>query len=90
MKVVEQLVAGCAQVETYRIGAFGQCLLAAGAFDAYVDLSGSTRKWDQAGSLLVAKEAGAEIVDLDPPNGDALRVMVTNGKLTKELRAIVQ
>lgn len=89
MKIVEQLVATCAQVETYRIGAFGQCLLAAGAFDAYVDLSGSTRKWDQAGSLLVAQEAGAEVIDLDPPSGDALRVLVTNGKLTQQLRSIV-
>ena len=89
MKIVEELVAACAQVETYRIGAFGQCLLSAGAFDAYVDLSGSTRKWDQAGSLLVAQEAGAEIIDLDPPTGDALRVMVTNGKLTEQLEVII-
>mgnify|MGYP001610599915 CR=1 FL=1 len=85
MKVVEKLVAACAQVETFRIGAVGQCLLAAGAFDAYVDLSGSTRKWDQAASLLIAKEAGAEVIDLEPPSGDALRVMVTNGGLTAQL-----
>ena len=72
-------------METFRIGAVGQCLLAAGAFDAYVDLSGSTRKWDQAASLLIAKEAGAEVIDLEPPSGDALRVMVTNGGLTAQL-----
>lgn len=90
MKVVEKLVAACAQVETFRIGAVGQCLLAAGAFDAYVDLSGSTRKWDQAASLLIAQEAGAQIVDLEPPVGDALRVLVTNGKLTRELRKMVE
>lgn len=90
MKVVERLVAACAQVETFRIGAVGQCLLAAGAFDAYVDFSGSTRKWDQAASLLIAKEAGAQIVELEPPKGDALRVLVTNGKLTKALRVIVR
>lgn len=90
MKIVERLVATCAQVETYRVGAFGQCLLAAGAFDAYVDLSGSTRKWDQAGSLLIAKEAGAEIVHLSPPSGDALRAMVTNRRITKELGKILR
>lgn len=89
MKAVEKLVATCAQVETFRIGAVGQCLLASGAFDAYVDLSGSTRKWDQAASLLIAREAGAEIVDLEPPNADTLRVMVTNGKLSKELREMI-
>ncbi len=87
--IVEKLVAACAQVETFRIGAIGQCLLAAGAFDAYVDLSGSTRKWDQAASLLIAKESGAEIIDLEPPSGDTLRVLVTNGKLTAQLRKIV-
>ncbi|MDD5110766.1 MAG: hypothetical protein PHI63_06175 [Patescibacteria group bacterium] len=90
MDVVEKLVAACTQVETYRIGAFGQCLVAAGAFDAWVDLSGSSRTWDQAASLLIAKEAGAEIIDLDPSEGDAIRVMVTNGKLTKELLTIVR
>lgn len=90
MKTVEQLVTACAQVETYRIGAVGQCLLAAGAFDAYVDLSGSTRKWDQAASLLITQEAGAEIIDLDPPKEDTLRVMVTNGKLTEQINAIVR
>lgn len=89
MQVVEKLVSNCAQVETYRIGAVGQCLLACGAFDAYVDLSGSTRKWDQAASLLIAKEAGAEVIELEPPSGDALRVMVTNGRLNKELRKMI-
>src|SRR3989338_2161004 len=38
MRIFENLVRRSAQIEMYRIGAFGQCLLAAGAFDAYVDL----------------------------------------------------
>ena len=41
--------------------------------------------WDQATSLLIAQVAGAKVVDLDPPTEDAMRVMVTNGKLTEQL-----
>lgn len=89
MKIFENLVRRSTQVEMYRIGGFGQCLLAAGAFDAYIDLSGSTRNWDQIGSLFIAQEAGATIIDLEPRTDTTMRVMVTNGKLDDELRSII-
>ena len=89
MQIFENLVRRSAQVEMYRIGGFGQCLLAAGAFDAYVDLSGSTRHWDQLGSLFIAKEAGANVTDLEPPTETTMRVMVTNGRLDDELKSIL-
>lgn len=90
MRIVEELVRSSAQVETYRIGAFGQCLVALGAFDAYVDLSGSTKKWDEAASLFIAEEAGAEVVDLEKRQGDNMRVMVTNSKITDSLKTIIK
>ncbi|MBI5734193.1 MAG: inositol monophosphatase [Candidatus Kerfeldbacteria bacterium] len=87
--IINQLVQRTAQVETFRVGAYGQCLVAAGCFDAYVDLSGSSQKLAQAASLLIAREAGANIVELTPENNGKIQTMVTNNKLTKAMREIL-
>ena len=87
--IVNQLIQRTAQVETFRVGAYGQCLVAAGCFDAYVDLSGSSQKLAQAASLLIAREAGADIIELTPENNGKIQVMVTNNKLTKAMKEIL-
>jgi len=87
--IINQLIQHTAQVETFRVGAYGQCLVAAGCFDAYVDLSGSSQKLAQAASLLIAREAGADIIELTPENNGKIQVMVTNNKLTKAMKEIL-
>jgi len=86
LKSLDALIKNAAQVETFRIGAFGQCLVAGGSFDAYVDLSGSSRALSQAASTLIVKEAGGEIVDLEKLENGFVQVMATNGKLTESIR----
>lgn len=89
MKQVTNLVKNCKQVETFRIGSFGQCLVASGSFDAYVDLSGTSQSLSQAAAQLILKEAGGEIVDLGQTNNDFIQIMATNSLLTKELNKII-
>src|SRR3989338_6085952 len=64
MRALRALIAQTAQVETFRLGAIGQCLVAAGSFDAYVDLSGSSQALSQAAGQLIVRESGGEIINL--------------------------
>lgn len=89
MEKILQLAKKVKQMETFRIGAFGQCLVAAGSFDAYIDLSGTSSHYGQAASHLIVKEAGGDIFDIEKPHDDFIQVMATNTKLTKFLRKIV-
>lgn len=89
MAAVAKLVERAGQVETFRIGGFGQCLVAAGAFDAYVDLSGTSRADSQAASQLILREAGGEIIDLSPKRDGFIQVLATNGTLTNDLQHVI-
>ena len=89
MKQVTNLVKKCKQVETFRIGSFGQCLVASGSFDAYVDLSGTSQALSQAAAQLIIQEAGGELINLAEDNNGFVQVMATNNKLTKKLAAVI-
>ena len=89
MEAVSRLVSQTGQIETFRIGSFGQCLVASGAFDAYVDLSGSSEAISQAASQLILAEAGAKITALNQSKDDLVQVMATNQHLTKDLLKII-
>ena len=86
---IKELARAAKQVETFRIGALGQCLVAIGAFDAYIDFSGTSTIYNQAASLLMVKEAGGEVVHLEPPQKENIRILATNGQLTKEILEIL-
>lgn len=88
MKIVSELVKKAGQVETFRIGSFGQCLVAAGSFDAYIDLSGSSQKTSQLASHLILKEAGAVIVSLKDAKDGFVQIMATNNQLSQALEWI--
>lgn len=81
LRRVHELIQNVGQVETFRIGAFGQCLVAAGAFDAYVDLSGSSQVQSQSASQLIVKEAGGQIIDIAPARDGFVQVIASNGNL---------
>ena len=89
MGTVNRLVDAAGQLETFRIGSFGQCLVAAGAFDAYIDLSGSSEALSQAASRLILEEAGAEIIDVQPSKDGFVQIMATNNYLAAELKKII-
>jgi len=90
MAIFKDLAIKCEQVESFRIGTFGMCLVASGAFDAYVDLSGSSQKTAQAASRLIVEEAGGEVADLDEPRDEFVRVMACNPRLRGGLAGIVK
>ncbi|MBU1167263.1 inositol monophosphatase [Patescibacteria group bacterium] len=76
-----ELLEKSAGVEHHRVGAWGICQVAKGSFDAYVDLSGSTKVYDAAAALLILEEAGGLVVDLEVRKEDSLRVLASNGKV---------
>jgi len=92
MKILGQLIQHAGQVETFRIGALGQCLVAAGAFDAYLDFSGSSLKVAQEASLLIAREAGAVVTSIKsfPTDSEFVQVMVCNEKLAENLKNVTR
>lgn len=90
MALFREIVRQAGQTEALRIGAFGQCLVATGAFDAYVDLSGTSQSLSQVASQLIVREAGGEIVTLKPGKDGFIQLMATNGQLTSALQAIIK
>lgn len=89
MEKIGKLVEKTGQVESFRIGAFGQCLVAAGSFDAYIDFSGTSEELSQKGSRLILSEAGGEIIELSKPEDGLVQIMGTNKNLAKDLKHII-
>lgn len=89
MALFREIVRQAGQTEALRIGAFGQCLVAAGAFDAYIDLSGTSESLSQAASQLIVREAGGEITAIKPAQNGFIQLLATNGRLTDALQAII-
>ncbi|MEM7341804.1 MAG: inositol monophosphatase [Actinomycetota bacterium] len=54
---------GWNQYRTYGAAALDLCAIAAGSFDAYVDVSRRHRVWDYLGAWLVCQESGVPVVD---------------------------
>ncbi len=90
LAVARELAGQVGQMENYRIGTYGQCLVASGAFDAYVDLSGSSLALAQLASTLILSEAGAAIVDLGPAAGEYRQVLAANPGLLAKLKEIYE
>lgn len=89
MDKVKELIKACKQVETFRIGALAQCLVASGSFDAYVDFSGTSTVYGQAASRLIIEEAGGQVFNLAEPEGENISWAATNRKLKEELDEII-
>ena len=87
--VVKSLAQNVGQLEILRVGSFGLCLVAAGSFDAYVDLSGSSQALSQQAALLIVREAGGEIVELEKPQNGFTSIMVANKILSESLGGII-
>ena len=89
MNQVKELIKACKQVETFRIGALAQCLVASGSFDAYVDFSGTSTVYGQAASRLIIEEAGGQVFNLSEPKEESISLAATNGKRKEELDKII-
>ena len=88
-RLLHELIKKSGQVESWRIGALGQCLVASGAFDAYLDLSGSSQKMSQLASRLIVQEAGGKIAELKTLQPDFTQVMAANEQLAKVLTDLI-
>jgi len=65
MKAVGKLTKACSNIEHHHTGSWGLALAAAGAVEAYLDFSGTTKPWDVAAGILLVKEAGGDVMMME-------------------------
>lgn len=65
LKAMQTLVEQTQRVRIFGASALGLSYCASGGFDAYVNLSGSSRIWDIAAGLVILRESGARITTLE-------------------------
>lgn len=56
---------GWGQFRAYGAAALDLCAVAAGTFDAYVDVNRAHGVWDYLGAMLICQEAGVPVVEAD-------------------------
>lgn len=79
------------RVRSIGSGAQALCYTAMGAFDAYIDLSSTTRPFDIAAGTLIAKEAGARLSDFEgnPFDLKSKNLVASNGLIHQEILALL-
>ena len=77
---------------TFGCGSLALCFLAQGYFDAYFDINGSQPIIDSGGGMIIAKEAGAKITDLNGkyPGMNANHMVITNNKIHDQVLKILK
>ncbi len=74
------------QKDVYRIRSWGIgssiCFVASGAFDGFIDFSGTTKAYDIYASLIIAQEAGATISEIKKGQYKDTVIWVTNSKIS--------
>lgn len=87
LEVIQRLMPRVRDLRRIGAAAYDLCLVACGRLDAYYERG--LNAWDYAGGMLIAKEAGAEVVgrDLVTPPGTEMVYAATAG-LAEPLRAI--
>lgn len=85
MKDITQLTRVCRGVEHHRIGSWGLALTASGGYEAYLDLSGSTKPWDVAAGMLLVQEAGGEIMMMRR-DGQEIGLAAGNSNILAKIR----
>jgi myo-inositol-1(or 4)-monophosphatase len=79
------------RARAFAAAAYGICLVAKGAADAYLDFSRNTKIWDVAAGWLIVREAGGRVSDNTLPSRDKTRssVLATNQKLHAGFRKLL-
>ncbi len=77
---------------TFGCGSLALCFLAQGYFDAYFDINGRQPIIDSGGGMIIAKEAGAKITDLNGkyPGMNANHMVITNNKIHDQVLKILK
>jgi len=76
----------CARVRAFGSGSLGLCYVAKGAFEAYVDLCGTTKTYDVAAGCLMVEEAGGQITELRESSFPGYKwLMASNKKVHPQL-----
>jgi myo-inositol-1(or 4)-monophosphatase len=75
------------RVRAYGCGSLALCFLAQGYLDVYFDITGNQPIVDSGGGMIVAKEAGAKITNLEGkyPGVNTSHLVVTNGRIHNQV-----
>lgn len=64
MRMLEKLMKSAYRVRSFGSGAIALCYAARGAYDGYIDLSGTSKLYDLAAGILICEEAGLKVTDI--------------------------
>lgn len=91
MNILEKLIQNSYRVRSFGSGAIALCYAARGAYDGYVDLSGTSKWYDLAAGILICEEAGLHVCDIQgntftDPHTQSL--LVASQELSRAIRKI--
>lgn len=80
------------RVRAWGSGALGLCYVAMGGFEGYVILGNVTKIYDVAAGIIMIKEAGGKVTDLDGQlfAGKHINIVASNGKIHNQLLKLVK
>lgn len=64
MKALAKLMKSAYRVRSFGSGAIALCYAARGAYDGYIDLSGTSKLYDLVAGILICEEAGLKVTDI--------------------------
>jgi myo-inositol-1(or 4)-monophosphatase len=90
VKLFAKIIRVCRKVRGLATSALQTCLVGSGVLDFYV--TRDLHIWDFAAAVLVVKEAGGKVTDFSgqPVSSQSKGILVSNGKLHRQLRIIVK
>ncbi|NQV09139.1 inositol monophosphatase [Candidatus Woesearchaeota archaeon] len=79
------------RVRAFGLGSLGMCYLAQGAFDGFFDLTGTTKYVDVAAGIVIVREAGGHVSDLEEEKitRGSKHFFGTNINLKEKLRDLI-
>jgi myo-inositol-1(or 4)-monophosphatase len=90
-KQLKALLAQCFRVRAFGSGSLGLCYVAKGAFEAYVDLCGTTKIYDVTAGCLMVEEAGGQITILEERMFPGYKwIVASNGKIHGQILELLK
>jgi myo-inositol-1(or 4)-monophosphatase len=86
-EAVQRLLPRVRDIRRAGSAALDLAALACGRIDAFYEAH--MELWDRAAGVLIAREAGATVSDLQPPQGTAVGLVAANADLHDQLRSLV-
>ncbi len=91
-KRLEKLFQKSYRIRAWGSGALGLCYVAMGGFEAYIVLGPPPKLYDVAAGILIVKEAGGRITNLDGElfSDKNINIIASNGKIHEQILSLLK